>query len=350
MCRRAPNEKVTAFRRRVYAPEGEVLRSQLAACAAKIVDAMAGARPEMPPGIEDRNADVWEPLFAVADAAGGDWPSRARAAAVALVGAAQDAEPSFGIRLLADMKTVFEAAGKSALATAIILEELIDLPESPWGDLKGKPINERGLARRLQQYGIKSKVVRIGERTPRGYSSADFHDAWLRYCARSDAAEAQQAQQAQPAAKTATSRAKMLQVRKRSQAQQRRSQERRRCRKCCEQGACATDERNAEDSSTKPRDVEDVADVALTRGDRAGDDDLGIPDSLLRPPADASCDYCDGCHGETLEAEWVNGRLEVVAPALPIVRPGESGATFLGAPPKRRPQRIRAAHNQASEG
>src|SRR5262245_15713835 len=157
MRRRAPSEKVTPFRRRVHAPEGEALRSQLAALAAKIVDAMAAARPEMPPGIEDRNADVWEPLFAIADAAGGDWPQRAREAAVARVGAAMDAEPSLGIRLLADMKTVFEDSGKSALATSTIIQNLIDLPESPWGDLKGKAINERGLARRLQQYGIKAK-------------------------------------------------------------------------------------------------------------------------------------------------------------------------------------------------
>jgi Protein of unknown function (DUF3631) len=197
MRRRAPSEKVTAFRRRVHAPEGEALRRRLAAWAAKVVDPMAAARPEMPLGIEDRNADVWEPLLAIADAEGGDWPQRAREAAVALIGAARDAEPSLGIRLLADMKTVFEALGKSALATSAIIDALIALPESPWGDLKGKPINDRGLARRLQQYGIKPKVVRVGESTPRGYLKADFHDAWLRYCPRSDAVEAQQPQQAQ---------------------------------------------------------------------------------------------------------------------------------------------------------
>ena len=49
---------------------------------------MAAARPDMPLGIEDRNADVWEPLLAIAEAAGGDWPQRAREAAIALVGAA----------------------------------------------------------------------------------------------------------------------------------------------------------------------------------------------------------------------------------------------------------------------
>jgi Protein of unknown function (DUF3631) len=84
MRRRAPNEKVTPFRRRVHAPEGHALRSRLAAWAEKMVDLLTASRPEMPPGIEDRNADVWEPLLAIADAIGGDWPERARVAAVSL--------------------------------------------------------------------------------------------------------------------------------------------------------------------------------------------------------------------------------------------------------------------------
>ena len=36
------------------------------------------ADPVMPDGITDRPADVWEPLLAVADAAGGDWPQTGR--------------------------------------------------------------------------------------------------------------------------------------------------------------------------------------------------------------------------------------------------------------------------------
>ena len=151
MRRRGPNEKVTAYRRRVYASDGEKLRDRLAVWAAGALNAMEAARPEMPPGIEDRDADVWEPLLAIADAAGGEWPERARNAAVALVGAARDAEPSLGIRLLADLKVLFDTSTLDALATAVILERLTNLPESPWGDLKGKPISDRVLAKRLRQ-------------------------------------------------------------------------------------------------------------------------------------------------------------------------------------------------------
>jgi hypothetical protein len=88
MRRRAPDEKVMAFRRRVHAPEGHKLRNCLVAWSKRVVDAMTAARPVMPIGIEDRNADLWEPLLAIADGIGGEWPKRAREAATELVKAA----------------------------------------------------------------------------------------------------------------------------------------------------------------------------------------------------------------------------------------------------------------------
>jgi hypothetical protein len=139
---------------------------------------MTEARPEMPDGIEDRNADVWESRLAIADAAGEDWAKRARAAAVSLVSAGKEAEPSLGIRLLADCRTVFVA---DLMPTAALLRALHELPESPRSDLKGKPLNDRGLALQLRKYDIKSKQIRIGEVTLKGYDRTDFVDVWQRY-------------------------------------------------------------------------------------------------------------------------------------------------------------------------
>jgi len=140
---------------------------------------MTAARPVMPEGIEDRNADMWEPLLAIAEAAGEHWPKRASVAAVSLVTDAKEAEPSLGIRLLADCKTI--SGGANTTFTSALLKALHELPEAPWNDLKGKPFNDRGLALRLRQYGIKSKQVRIGDITLKGYEWADFVDAWKRY-------------------------------------------------------------------------------------------------------------------------------------------------------------------------
>ena len=59
----------------------EVLARKAARWAADNADAIAAADPDMPPGVHSRAADNWRPLFAIADAAGGEWPKRARAAA-----------------------------------------------------------------------------------------------------------------------------------------------------------------------------------------------------------------------------------------------------------------------------
>jgi hypothetical protein len=179
MRRRHAGERIESYRHRVHSHEGHQLRDALAAWAAGVVDELGRAYPDMPEGVEDRDADVWEPLLAVADSIGGEWPKRAREAAVSLVSDAKEAEPSLGIRLLADCKAVFGEA--DAIFTHVILKALHDLAEAPWSDLKGKPLNDRGLALRLRQYGIKSKQVRIGETTLKGYERADFIDVWKRY-------------------------------------------------------------------------------------------------------------------------------------------------------------------------
>jgi Protein of unknown function (DUF3631) len=184
MRRRSPNEKVTAFRRRVYAKEGNSLRDRLAAWGASAITEMTEARPTMPDGIEDRNADVWEALLAIAEAAGEDWPARARGAAVALVAAAGEREPSLGIRLLSDLRDIFEKAKADQMTTAVILERLHAIAEAPWSDLKGKPLNDRGLAFRLREYGVRSKNLSIGGEygpRPKGYTRSDLHDVWERY-------------------------------------------------------------------------------------------------------------------------------------------------------------------------
>jgi hypothetical protein len=179
MRRRAPGENVEPFRRRVHSPEGEALRDDLAAWAATIEAAMKNTWPVMPPGIVDRDADVWEAPLAVADAAGGEWPARARVAAVALVAASKAGTPSLGVKLLADVRAVM--ADEDQLATEKLLHALHDLDESPWGDLRGKALDARGLSQRLRPYDIKPTTIRTDMGTPKGYRRQDFHDAWSRY-------------------------------------------------------------------------------------------------------------------------------------------------------------------------
>ena len=179
MRRRAPDEHVEPFRRRTDGPDGDTLRDRLTTWAADVAPKIDGAWPEFPDGIEDRSADVWEALLAIADAVGGHWPTRARVSAVSLVTDARRGGDSLGIRLLCDLRDVFGDADK--LPTEVILERLAGIEEAPWADLRGKPLDARGLSRRLARYETTPKTMRIGDRTAKGYDRADLLDAWARY-------------------------------------------------------------------------------------------------------------------------------------------------------------------------
>jgi hypothetical protein len=89
----------------------------------------------MPEGIHDRNADIWEPLLAVADAVGGDWPERARVTAVTLVMLSRERETSLCLRLLSDLRSIFGNADTHS--TVSLLDALLNLNESPWEILEG---------------------------------------------------------------------------------------------------------------------------------------------------------------------------------------------------------------------
>jgi hypothetical protein len=182
MRRRAPNETVEPYRCRLELAAGEELRRRLELWASTILERVRDKYPLMPDGVSDRAADVWESLLSVADAAGGNWPDQARVTAVTLVTSSIRGEGSLGVRLLTDIQTVF--GEREALATKTLLAELINMDESVWADLKGKPLTDTGLAFRLRPYEVGSKVVCIGEGTAKGYVKEDFYDAWQRYLAR----------------------------------------------------------------------------------------------------------------------------------------------------------------------
>lgn len=209
MRKRASDEAVEFFRAREVEPHGHTLRRRLAAWAERKKPSLESHWPEMPAGVTDRPADVWEPLLIVADIAGGEWPERARRAAQILI-SAQAAEPtSLGVQLLSDSRRVFypeaddERAPPSSPLDHITSEELVrslgDMNEAPWGDLLGKQLTVRGLAQRLKPYDVRPRKYRDGAVTCRGYLRSDFEEAWRRYLpSPPEAEQAEQAEQGRP--------------------------------------------------------------------------------------------------------------------------------------------------------
>lgn len=184
MKRRAPDETVDRFRRREVEPIGGALREQLAAWGGSHIAELGNAWPHLPDDLDDRAADVWEPLFAIADLAGGPWPEKARGAALILSGGREAPdEVTLGVRLLHDIRDVFDrAAGVDHMSSAQLVDALCGLEDAPWGDMFGNRLDPRRLAKRLRPYGVLPKSVRLTDgTTPKGYAVDQFADAWQRY-------------------------------------------------------------------------------------------------------------------------------------------------------------------------
>jgi len=156
------------------------LRRRCARFAQDQGERIATAAPAMPPDMNDRAGDIWEPLLALADLAGGPWPEWARQAAVGLTMSAQENSPMgsllFGIALQ------FVNTGAQRLSSREIVTGLNDLPNRPWATLRqGREISELWLSEQLRPYGIRPRTIRIGQTTARGYHEEEFRDVFRRY-------------------------------------------------------------------------------------------------------------------------------------------------------------------------
>ena len=180
MQRRVAGERVERIRRDRIERELLTLRRKALRWAADSAESFRTADPPVPASLQDRAADNWRILLAIADAAGGDWPRLARAAAVAL-NPADDDDTEAGVMLLADLRDIFDAQAAERLESAFIAEDLAKLESRPWPEWHGKPLTVRGLARLLAPFGVRPKTIRRGENTAKGYDRADLQDAWTRY-------------------------------------------------------------------------------------------------------------------------------------------------------------------------
>lgn len=193
MRRRGPGERVEPFRERDAGEQAEPLRDSLSEWVRDVADTLTEARPVMPDGVEDRPAEVWEALLAVADQAGGDWPDRARKACTHFTRSADTADTSIGVRLLADLRRLYPD-GTNEMTTADIVKKLVGIDEAPWADLWGKPLDSNRLARELARYGVRPRQYRDEhgakcrgyvtyptDKTNDGPAQAGLADAWARY-------------------------------------------------------------------------------------------------------------------------------------------------------------------------
>jgi hypothetical protein len=182
--KRARRGEVEKFRQRDTVIQGTVaeLKPKLAAWSDSNLEALRQARPEIPKSLSDRQSDCCEPLIAIADLAGGDWPQAARKAIVTLCGKAQAEDDSPGVRLLQDVRRIFAERQVDEIASTELSETLAQIETSPWGEWShGKPITATRLARLLKPFDIVPDRIGGKDSQARGYTLRQFKDAFSLY-------------------------------------------------------------------------------------------------------------------------------------------------------------------------
>ena len=176
--RKPPGATVERLGRRDNA-DFAALRSQAARWAADNFDKLADPDPKMP-NLNDRAADNWRPLLAIADLAGGTWPEEARRAACLLSGEQQDG--AIGVELLRDIRSTF--GDDDVIRSSDLVAKLTADAERPWAEWKhGRPLTQKQLAGLLAPFHIISLTVHPpGLPDGKGYRRIDFEEAWAAYC------------------------------------------------------------------------------------------------------------------------------------------------------------------------
>jgi hypothetical protein len=194
LVRQSREDRAERFREREAEAKVATLRAELEAWVQLpgVIDVLRDARPALPEELTDRQQDYCEPLLAIADMAGGDWLGRSRVALIKLCSQEEDA--SLGVKLLTDIKGIFDSKGSDKLHTIDILNALVAIEDDrPWAawwldnlkhDKPEKPASR--LSKLLKPYGtkqrpIKSRPIRLSDKVARGYEIDDFKHAFERY-------------------------------------------------------------------------------------------------------------------------------------------------------------------------
>jgi hypothetical protein len=166
-----------------FAATREAIRKWNATC-------VLAQNPEMPPALRNRVADNWRVLLAIADSLG--YGDQARSAAVTLCTNRLEEAPA--IRLLMDIRMVFQLRGGDRITSANLVNELIQLDNAFWHDWCGpnddrppRNLSPGELSQMLRRFHIRPKTIwpiprRQTDRSSRGYYRSDFESAWRSYC------------------------------------------------------------------------------------------------------------------------------------------------------------------------
>ena len=175
--KKLPSEVVDKLTRKF---DGSILRRKCLRCANDHREKLKRAEPVMPPGLSAREEDISEPMLAIADACGGEWPDLMQRCVVHFFEAVQAEDGSIGVELLKDFRVAFDASDRlSSEAAKEYLNGLGDRPWSGWNE--GKGITKPQVVAKLRPYKIHPRDIWLNGKTVKGYFREQFEEAFRRY-------------------------------------------------------------------------------------------------------------------------------------------------------------------------
>ena len=128
----------------------------------------------------ERDAEIWQPLFAVCNVIAPGLLKELKNAATILCNSKQadKQDDANDLHLLADIRQVWN--GALNMPSADLVTQLCQLPEAPWGEREFS-LTVRKLAKCLRPFGVSSQTIRTGPLTIKGYRRSDLEEAWERY-------------------------------------------------------------------------------------------------------------------------------------------------------------------------
>jgi hypothetical protein len=187
---RAKRGTVARFHWRTAVEETAGLRGKLDSWATQAVPGLRTARPELPEDLDDRRAECWEPMFAIADLGSVDFGAQMRKTAVSMHQRVE--EEALDIQLLRAIRDLFEeqrtkdpdGPDVDKIHSEALVHRLVSLPgeDNPWRErwqMVDSPLaRKKSIAKMLAPYDIRPTDTWIGGVNRQGYRRAQFEQAW----------------------------------------------------------------------------------------------------------------------------------------------------------------------------
>jgi hypothetical protein len=113
--------------------------------------------PKIPAELNNRKADKWRILIAIADAAGPAWGDAARVAAVPMC---RGQDEDIAVILLSDIRDIYNRLGVDQLKSEALVAALLEAADGAWSEWRGPRGNQAPISSRRPQWPLCSRRSR----------------------------------------------------------------------------------------------------------------------------------------------------------------------------------------------